>query len=133
MSIEKIEGIGPSNAQKLAKAGIRGVVGLLNKGATPAGRKVISEKSGISTATVLQFVNMADLFRIKGVSTQYAELLKRSGVDTVVELAQRNPDNLHQKMLEINAAKKFVRAVPSLSMVQRWVQQAKSMPRVISY
>lgn len=133
MSIEKIEGIGPSNAQKLAKAGIRGVVGLLNKGATPAGRKSISEKSGLSTTSVLQYVNMADLFRIKGVSTQYAELLKRSGVDTVIELAQRNPENLHQKMLEVNAAKKFVRAVPSLSMVQRWVHQAKSMPRVISY
>ncbi len=133
MNIEQIEGIGPANAKKLAKAGVKTVNAILKKGATPQGRKEIAQASGISEEKVLDYVNMADLFRIKGVSTQYSELLKAAGVDTVKELAQRNAQNLHQTMVETNAAKKLVRLVPAKSMVTRWVSQAKKLPRVINY
>jgi predicted flap endonuclease-1-like 5' DNA nuclease len=133
MSIEQIEGIGPSNAKKLAKAGIKGVATLLKKGATPKGREEIAEASGVAKEVVLKWVNMADLFRIKGISTQYSELLKAAGVDTVKELAQRNPENLHTAMVETNAAKKLVRQTPGLESVKSWVSQAKSLPRVINY
>ncbi len=133
MNIEKIEGIGPAYAAKLAKAGIKTVNGLLKKGADPAGRKAISEESGVSGDKVLDFVNMADLFRIKGVSSQYAELLKGTGVDTVKELAQRNANNLHEAMASTNKQKKLVRLVPSAKVVARWVEQAKNLPRVVNY
>lgn len=133
MSIEKIEGIGPANARKLAKAGIKGVVTLLKKGASPKGREEISETCGISKEVVLKWVNMADLFRIKGISTQYAELLEAAGVDTVKELAQRNAANLHRAMQETNAQKRLVRQLPSLSGVESWIKQAKSLPRMINY
>ncbi|HED10144.1 MAG TPA: DUF4332 domain-containing protein [Caldithrix abyssi] len=133
MNIEKIEGIGPAYAAKLAKAGIKTVNGLLKKGADPAGRKAISEESGVSGDKVLDFVNMADLFRIKGVSSQYAELLKGTGVDTVKELAQRNANNLHEAMVSTNKQKKLVRLVPSAKVVARWVEQAKNLPRVVNY
>ncbi len=133
MNIERIEGIGPANAAKLAKAGVKTVNGLLKHGATSKGRKVIAEKSGISAEKVLDYVNMADLFRVKGVSTQYSELLKAAGVDTVKELAQRNAENLHATMVETNQAKKLVRLVPAKSNVISWVKQAKELPRVIEY
>ncbi len=133
MNIEKIEGIGPAYAAKLAKAGIKTVNGLLKKGADPAGRKAISEESGVSGDKVLDFVNMADLFRIKGVSSQYAELLKGTGVDTVKELAQRNANNLHEAMVSTNKQKKLVRLIPSAKVVARWVEQAKNLPRVVNY
>ena len=133
MSIEKIEGIGPANAKNLANAGIRGVATLLKKGADPKGRNAIAQESGLSSSLILKWVNMADLFRVKGVSTQYAELLEAAGVDTVKELAQRNAENLHKAMVETNAAKKLVRQTPGLANVQSWVQQAKSLPRTVSY
>lgn len=133
MNIVKIEGIGPSYASKLAKAGIKTVHGLLKNGATSNGRKLISDLSGISKEKVLDFVNMADLFRVKGVSSQYAELLKGAGVDTVKELAQRNPENLYGTMTETNQAKKLVRLVPAKSRVTDWVAQAKELPRVVEY
>ncbi len=133
MNITKIEGIGPANAEKLAKAGIKTVAAMLKKGASPAGRKEIAEASGLSKDKVLDFTNMADLFRVKGVSTQYAELLKGAGVDTVKELAQRNADNLHATMVSVNAEKKLVRLVPAKSQVASWVQQAKELPRVVNY
>lgn len=133
MSIEKIEGIGAANAAKLAKAGIRGVGGLLTKGKTPKGREEISKASGISASVILKWVNMADLFRIKGVGTQYSELLEAAGVDTVKELAQRNADNLHKAMVDTNNKKKLVRQAPSLDGVKDWVAQAKKLPRAVEY
>jgi predicted flap endonuclease-1-like 5' DNA nuclease len=131
--LENIEGIGPAYAAQLRVAGIRSIRVLLQKGSTPQGRQQIADTSGISSKRILTWINHADLKRITGVERQYAELLEAAGVDTVVELAQRRPDNLHQKMLEVNQEKRLVRRPPSLSMVERWVNQAKTLPRVIHY
>ena len=129
----EIEGVGEAYRQKLASAGIKSTGALLEKGATPKGRKEIAEKSGIGEGLILQWVNHVDLFRIKGVGSEYADLLEAAGVDTVVELANRKPENLFEKMNATNLEKKLVRRVPVLSQVQSWVKQAKELPRVIKY
>jgi predicted flap endonuclease-1-like 5' DNA nuclease len=129
----KIEGIGPVYGQKLAEVGIATVEALLEKGATAKGRDTLAEETGISHKLILEWVNHADLFRIKGVGEEYSDLLEESGVDTVPELAQRNAANLHAKMTEVNEAKKLVRRLPSQSQVADWVDQAKNMPRVVTY
>ncbi|HUH72861.1 MAG TPA: DUF4332 domain-containing protein [Chitinophagales bacterium] len=133
MKIEEIEGIGPVYAEKLANASIKTVEGILKAGATRSGRKKIAEESGISEAKILDWVNMADLFRIKGVASQFAELLKASGVDTVKELRTRNAENLHAKLTEVNAEKKLTRVVPALSQVTDFIEQAKGLEPVITY
>ena len=102
-------------------------------GGSPKGRKEIAEKSGISDALILKWVNRVDLARIKGIGSEYADLLEASGVDTVVELGARKAENLVAKMTEINDAKSLVRKVPVLSQVEDWVKQAKELPRAISY
>lgn len=131
--LEAIEGIGEVYAEKLRGAGIRGTNDLLKKASTKKGRQALAELAGVSEKLVLEWVNHADLFRIKGVGPEYADLLEEAGVDTVVELAQRNPENLHAKMVEVNAEKKLVRRLPTLDMVKAWVAQAKQLPRVIEY
>jgi predicted flap endonuclease-1-like 5' DNA nuclease len=131
--LEIIEGIGPVYAQKLRAAGIGTIEALLKMGATPAGRKEIQEATGIGAEFILDWVNRADLMRIRGVGEEYSDLLEKGGVDTVVELAQRNADNLYQKLIEVNAEKRLVRRPPSRSMVGQWVQQAKVLPRKVSY
>jgi predicted flap endonuclease-1-like 5' DNA nuclease len=128
-----IEGVGPAYAAKLQKAGVRSTESLLARGGTPAGRKEIAAKSGVSDALILEWVNHVDLFRIKGVGSEYADLLEAAGVDTVVELAQRNPDQLHPKLLATNQAKKLVRRPPGSGQVRGWIQQAKKLPRKVSY
>jgi len=133
MKIEDIEGIGPKYGQILRENGINSPARLLVAGATPQGRKDIETKTGLSHSHVLRWVNLADLCRMKGISTQYSELLEAAGVDTVKELRNRNAENLATKMKEINAEKKLVRAVPSGKLVVDWVEQAKSMDTVISY
>ena len=128
-----IEGIGPVYAAKLQEAGVGSAEALLDQGATPNGRKDIAEKSGISDGLILEWVNHVDLYRIRGVGSEYADLLEEAGVDTVPELAQRNPDHLLEKMTAVNAQKKLVRRLPVLSQVQSWVEQAKQLPRVVTY
>lgn len=131
--LEMVEGIGKKYAKDLRKAGVRSTASLLTKGATPSGRKEIATASGIGKALILEWVNHVDLFRIKGVGEEYADLLEEAGVDTVVELAQRVGDNLYKKILEVNARKKLVRRPPSKKMVAGWIAQAKKLPRKVSY
>jgi len=128
-----VEGIGGTYAAKLVEAGVLTAEALLKMGATPKGRKELAEKSGIAEKLILEWVNHVDLFRIKGVGEEYSDLLEEAGVDTVVELAQRKPENLLAKMVEVNAAKKLVRQLPVLAQVVSWVEQAKKMERMIQY
>jgi|WetSurMetagenome_2_1015567.scaffolds.fasta_scaffold51715_3 predicted flap endonuclease-1-like 5' DNA nuclease len=128
-----IEGIGPVYASKLNANNIYTTSDLLEAGATPLGRKELAEKTGVSGSLILRWVNMADLFRIKGVGEEYSDLLEAAGVDTVVELSKRVPENLHAKMVEVNAEKNLVRRQPSLSEVTRWVGEAKTLQRKIEY
>ncbi len=128
-----VEGIGEKFAGKLKDAGVANTDALLKVGSTPKGRKELAEKSGISEALILEWVNHVDLFRIKGVAEEYADLLEEAGVDTVPELAQRVAKNLFQKVLEVNEAKKLVRRPPTETMVADWIDQAKKLPRVITY
>ena len=132
-SITTIEGIGPSYAEKLKAAGISTTEALLKAGETPAGRKALIAKTGISDALILKWVNHADLFRVKGIGGEYAELLEAAGVDTVVELAGRNATNLFAKMGEVNTQKKLVRKLPTQKQLEDWVNQAKELPRGIHY
>ncbi|MGI6379619.1 MAG: DUF4332 domain-containing protein [Anaerolineae bacterium] len=129
----EIEGIGEVYAGQLTEAGVRSLEDLLEKGSTPNGRKDLAEATGISGKLILEWVNLADLFRIKGIGEEYSDLLEEAGVDTVVELAQRNAENLFVKLQEVNAEKKLVRKLPALSQVTNWVAQAKELPRVIQY
>jgi predicted flap endonuclease-1-like 5' DNA nuclease len=131
--IGEIESIGAAYAKKLADAGIRTSDELLNTCATPKQRKDLAEKTGIAGKLIIEWTNLADLFRIKGVSEQYSDLLEEAGVDTVAELAKSFPENLHGQMLEINTAKSLVKRPPTLSNVKAWVEQAKSLPRKIEY
>jgi predicted flap endonuclease-1-like 5' DNA nuclease len=131
--IEDVEGIGPVIGGKLRDGGVKDTDALLAQAKTPAMRKALAEKSGLSTKQVLKFANMVDLYRVNGVGSEYAELLEAAGVDTVVELARRKADALTAKMLELNKAKKLTRRPPAEAEVAKWIEQAKSLPRALEY
>ncbi len=133
MRIIDIQGIGPAYASKLIGVGIRSTDSLLKRGTTPQGRKEISKAAGISHDQILTWVNMADLYRIKGVGSQYSELLEAAGVDTIVELSKRVPEHLHKQMVVTNQAKNLVNGMPGLKQVKSWVTQAKKLKRVVTY
>ena len=126
-----IQGIGPVYAEKFTAIGIETVDQLLEKGADAKGRQAIEEATGIRHDLVLTWVNHADLFRVKGIGPQFAELLEAAGVDTVKELRNRNAANLAAKMLEVNEEKHLCRRTPVEKEVAKFIELAKELePKV---
>ena len=131
--IEQIEGIGEAYASKLRDAGISTTEELLEACATKRGREKTAEATGISGKLILKWTNHADLFRIKGVAGQFAELLEAAGVDTVKEFRHRTAENLYKKMVEINDARNLCNRVPSATELKRMIDQAKELEPIITY
>ncbi len=131
--IEDVEGIGPAYGEKLRNAGVNNTDQLLTAGKTKKGRTDLAQKTGISETLILKWVNMVDLYRIKGVGSEFSELLEASGVDTVKELKHRIAANLVKKMTEVNEAKKLTRVVPTEAVVADWIEQAKKLPAAVEY
>ncbi len=132
-SIEEIEGIGPVYGKKLSAAGITNTNKLLDRCASAKGRREVAGATGLDDGQLLKWANLADLMRISGIGKQFSELLEAAGVDTVKELRNRRADNLAAKMKEVNAAKKLTRSTPSEKQVSAWVDQAKSLPPLITH
>jgi predicted flap endonuclease-1-like 5' DNA nuclease len=132
-NVDTIEGVGPAYAEKLKEAGAGSVEKLLEMGGTKKGRQDLAAATDIDESRILRFVNHADLMRINGVGGQFSELLEAAGVDSVAELAQRRPDNLTKKMEEVNAEKNLTNRVPSESEVEKWVAEAKELPKAVTH
>ena len=128
-----IQGIGPVYAEKLIGIGIETVDQLLEKGADAKGRQAIEDATGIRHDLVLTWVNHADLFRVKGVGPQFAELLEAAGVDTVKELRHRVAANLAAKVAEINEEKHLCGRVPAEAEIQKMIDQAKELEPRMTY
>lgn len=131
--IEEVEGIGSAYASKLAEAGVKTTDDLLKIGATKKGRKKLAEETGITEKLILKWTNHADLFRIKGVAGQFAELLEAAGVDTVKELRHRVAANLYAKLVDTNDAKNLCNRIPSEKEIQKMIDQAKELPPIVEY
>ncbi len=132
-NVSKIKGMDKKIVKKLKAANITTVDGYLSACEQKKARKELANQTSIDEARILNWANRADLSRIKGVSTQYGDLLECAGVDTVPELAQRNATNLHAKMKEVNKQQNLVKKLPTTSQVEDWVAQAKKLPRAIQY
>jgi predicted flap endonuclease-1-like 5' DNA nuclease len=133
VKIIEVEGIGPVYAAKLDESGVGTTEALLEKGATPKGRAEIAAATGIDVGKVLTWVNHVDLMRLTGVGSEYADLLEAAGVDSPAELAHRNGANLTTTMAEANAARPMVRQLPSESQVERWIDEAKALPKIVQH
>ena len=132
--LRQIDGIAPNYAtQKLKNIGICTVQNLLDKGCTRNGREEIAQKAGIPETLILEWVNMADLLRIEEVGEEDLDLLKEAGVNTVVELSKRIPEDLHAKLKEEKGKRAHFRQLPSLEMVRKWIEQARKLPGVVEY
>lgn len=134
MKVVEIEGIGPVAAGKLEAAGVATTDDLFARGAKRSGRALLAETTGLSEATILEWVNHVDLMRVEGVGSEYSDLLEAAGVDSPAELAQRNAANLAQTFAEIDAARpNWIRRVPSEETVTKWVEKAKSMAKEVEH
>jgi predicted flap endonuclease-1-like 5' DNA nuclease len=133
LKIEDLEGVGPVYAAKLREAGVQTTDDLLAQAGPAAGRQALATSTGISSDLLLRWTNHADLYRVSGIGSEYADLLEASGVDSCAELARRNPANLATTMAEANAARSLVRRLPTEEVVKGWIEQAKKLPKVVTH
>jgi predicted flap endonuclease-1-like 5' DNA nuclease len=131
--LDKIEGIGPKYESKLNEIGIETVEEFLDRAKTPAGRTELADETGISKSLILTWANHADLFRISGIGSQFADLLEEAGVNTVPQLAQRDPTSLTTTLIDINDKKHLTKGAIHEKTVAKWIEQAKELPRIMEY
>jgi predicted RecB family nuclease len=131
--IANIDGLAAHAAAKLKSVGIRTTEGLLEAARTVKGRKALAAKTGLSEQQLLEWANIADCMRIKGMGKARAELLRAAGVTTVREFVHRNPERLAQAMKEANEKRKLVNVLPSEASVKRLIEHARKLPLKISY
>jgi predicted flap endonuclease-1-like 5' DNA nuclease len=132
-SIGEIVSVGDANAEKLIRAGVPTVEVLLRLGGSSSGRKSFADSTGIQASRILAWVNRADLMRVHGVGADYAELLGRSGVDSVKELAMRRPENLHARLTQVNEAENIVRRGPTQAEVAKWIAEARTLRGAVTH
>lgn len=132
-SIIDIEGIGPKYKELLAEQGIMTTEKLLEVAGAKSGRVQLAEATGVSESHILEWVNRADLMRVNGVGEEFSDLLEAAGVDSPLELAQRNAENLHDALTKTNDEKNLVRRMPTAEQVQAFIDDAKTLDRAVSH
>lgn len=131
--INTIEGVGDIYGAKLTKVGIDTTEKLLEVGAEKKGRTKLAKDTGISDKLILTWVNHCDLYRVKGIGPQYAEILQLAGIDSVPKLARRNAASVLEKMKEVNADMPVVRGLPAQKQIENWIARAKDLPKVVKH
>lgn len=121
--VEDVEGIGETYGPQLAEIGIEDTRDLWN-----ADVDRIAEALDASPKTVTRWQQMAELIAIDGIGPQYAELLARSGIHSVDELARADAEELveaietKQKDLLVKIQGNVIRT----DRVQGWIDSAQA-------
>jgi len=124
--------MGQRHATKLRKAKVRTTEALLRQASTRPGRSALSGRTGIPTADLVKWAHQADMMRVGGIGPEYADLLAASGVDTIKALRRRNAANLIAAMTQVNTKKRIVQRLPTVEMVQSWIDDATDLEPIVT-
>lgn len=122
----------PDEADRLVHFGVASTDRLLLVAAHKKGREDLSRETGIAEDRLLHIVHLADMMRVKGIGCEYSDLLDRAGVQTLAELRDCGPEQLHQNLIDLNHDHEIVRRLPSESDVHAWVEGAQSINSIVS-
>ena len=131
--LKQLKGMDDELAKKLKVKDIRDSDQLLEACASAKQRRAMAKELEVEEKALLELANRADLARMKGAAGIYSDLLEQAGVDTIKELATRNPENLHAKIIEVNNEKRLATRLPTVLDVLEWVEAAQEMPKVLTY
>jgi predicted flap endonuclease-1-like 5' DNA nuclease len=131
-SISAIRAIRQRDATKLRKGGVRTTESLLEQASTRKGRAEVSARTGIPTTDLVKWAHQAELMKVRGVGAEYADLLAAAGVDTIKALRRRNAQNLMTTLTQINSKRRKVQRLPTVEMVQGWIDAANEMEPSVS-
>jgi predicted flap endonuclease-1-like 5' DNA nuclease len=124
LDVLALEGVGPTFAAKLRKAGIKGSDQLL-----AADPKALAAKTGIAEGLVRTWRSMATLLPVKGVGAQYAEVLARTGIESVTDLANCDADKLTGRVSALLESKQVTIVGTKITekRVASWIAEANKL------
>lgn len=125
--IGDIRGMTAEVKAKLEAEGIKNTEQLLEHAKTAHQRTELAHKAGTTAVVIKEFVNRADLMRLKGVGGDFSNLLEEAGVNSCKELQHRSAEHLHEKLGEIHTSKKIAHHAPTLAQLTEWIAQAKTL------
>jgi hypothetical protein len=129
--LEDLKGMTKANAKALRSAGVDGPLTLLKETSTPTGRRTLSKKTKIPEGRLLDWGQRVDLWRITGVDDDYARVLTRSGVSSIVDLSTRNPAALREEVEVMGRGE--AKRLPSRRMIAKWIEEARHLVRRVWY
>jgi predicted flap endonuclease-1-like 5' DNA nuclease len=130
--LEKLQGISKAQMAKLRKADIGVLDDLLVVGSTIQGRTELAQQTRIALNRVTNWVHRADLMRINGIDDDYARVLARAGVTSIVDLSTRNPKKLADEV-RVAASIEGTKRVPRHASIKKWVEEARHLVRHVWY
>lgn len=131
LHIGKLRGISVIVQRKLKRHGISYTHQLLQLAGSGQQRHQLARQADLDEAALTHLVQRADLARVKGVGTAFANLLELVGVRDVADLARQDPGELHGILHRLNAAERLTRRAPMPDEVHDWVHQARVLTRLV--
>jgi len=130
--IKKFRGVKQDDIAKLEALYIENIDQMLDAGRTPRLRAELSERSGVSLETILEYVKLCDLARLGAVRTVRARLYHDAGL-TPETIATWEPDALRQMLVEWVAENNFDGIAPLPKEVDSLVKDARKLPKLVIY
>jgi predicted flap endonuclease-1-like 5' DNA nuclease len=131
-ALEEIpQAIPPGDAARLKQAGIPTTFTLLERAAEPKERRLLAKTTHVPEKTLFEWVEMADLLRVKGIGPDVARLLRAAGTRTVAQLKTASADALNAQISKVNSKLHLSENPPSVEHLSAWIAQAQMLPIVL--
>lgn len=125
--LDKLYGVKPDLSAKLKALGIKDNDDLLQFCKTPADIIELARITGMAPQEITRLVYRADLVRIRGIGGTYIKLLEEAGIESAADLAKHSPEDLRERLINLNRQRRLVGRVPALAMVSGWVAKARRL------
>lgn len=123
-SLTTIKGVGPGYADRFRDAGVSGIAQLLAM--TDQEVEKVAAVTGVGKETIAGWQSSVDLTRIDGVGDSYQNLLHRTGIWTMEQMATANSADLIDQMRSVELPD-APDQMPSKPTVDAWKAEARKL------
>lgn len=125
--ISNMRGVGIDVKAKLRARGIKYIWQLVEYGKTERQRVELAQQMNVPLNTLKALVSRADLMRLRSVGDDLAHLLTAAEVSSCRDLLQRDPEQLHRRLIGLHIGQKIGYHTPTLAQVKSWIHEAQGL------
>jgi hypothetical protein len=126
--LAQLPGLSQRDQQLLQHSGIMTTLQLWQLTQNKVSTATLAARLQVPQRQLLKWISLADLARVPAVGCTYCGLLLHAGIQSVDQLSQSSPAQLHQYLLRLQVMMMRRRDLcPSASQVVRWIQEAQQL------